>query len=589
MKSNRTAIHAIEAESPTLSNWKDINDDAFKQMKKNISVEMGWGKLIFAHTFTDQKRIASVLMDEKPDERNVAFYAPDPHVILAQAPQDIFLDPSHTFRIWLEGYKQKAIPQSGFLIRKLKYKKDLKAVNQNLLQLKMVPLKQEVIWAKRNSSLLTILVAEEIETSKIVGSVMGVDHRLAFGDQENGSSLWALAVDSFSVHPGIGEALVRSLIEHYLFCNRAYMDLSVMHDNKPAIELYKKLGFERIPVFTLKKKNIINESLYTTDIAETNLNPYAMIIIKEAKRRGIQVDIIDEEYGLFNLSFGGTQVACRESLTDLTSAVVMNNCDNKRLTWKILKQAGIQVPDQIKDGDQKQNRDFLKKHGAIVVKPARGEQGSGVFVDIRSEEAMEKAISEAYHYCDQVLLEQFVRGKDLRIVLIDYTVVAAAIRQPPVIVGDGKRTVKQLIEKLSNRRKAQTGGESTIPLDAETERCVEEGGFQLDDVLPEKKELQVRKTANLHTGGKLVDVTEQLHPLIVEAAEKTAEVLRIPVTGLDFIVDDVEKASYHFIEANERPGLANHEPQPTAERFIDLLFPGSVSAARFSAGAVTQE
>jgi hypothetical protein len=30
-----------------------------------------------------------------------------------------------------------------------------------------------------------------------------------------------------------------------------------------------------------------------------------------------------------------------------------------------------------------------------------------------------------------------------------------------------------------------------------------------------------------------------------------------------------------FIEANERPGLANHEPQPTAERFMDLLFPYS--------------
>ena len=29
----------------------------------------------------------------------------------------------------------------------------------------------------------------------------------------------------------------------------------------------------------------------------------------------------------------------------------------------------------------------------------------------------------------------------------------------------------------------------------------------------------------------------------------------------------------YVIEANERPGLANHEPQPTAERFLDMLFP----------------
>jgi D-alanine-D-alanine ligase-like ATP-grasp enzyme len=50
------------------------------------------------------------------------------------------------------------------------------------------------------------------------------------------------------------------------------------------------------------------------------------------------------------------------------------------------------------------------------------------------------------------------------------------------------------------------------------------------------------------------------------------------VTGLDFIVPDVTGSDYCFIEANERPGLANHEPQPTAQRFIDLLFPETVSS-----------
>ena len=40
-----------------------------------------------------------------------------------------------------------------------------------------------------------------------------------------------------------------------------------------------------------------------------------------------------------------------------------------------------------------------------------------------------------------------------------------------------------------------------------------------------------------------------------------------------------------LIEANERPGLANHEPQPTAERFIDLLFPLSLPAAARQASA----
>ena len=94
-------------------------------------------------------------------------------------------------------------------------------------------------------------------------------------------------------------------------------------------------------------------------------------------------------------------------------------------------------------------------------------------------------------------------------------------------------------------------------------------------MLPEGEILQVRKTANLHTGGTIHDVTEQLHPALRKAAVQAALALDIPVVGLDFLVPDVAGADYVIIEANERPGLANHEPQPTAQRFIDLLFPNT--------------
>ncbi|MFO7482060.1 MAG: N-acetylglutaminylglutamine synthetase, partial [Oceanibaculum nanhaiense] len=99
------------------------------------------------------------------------------------------------------------------------------------------------------------------------------------------------------------------------------------------------------------------------------------------------------------------------------------------------------------------------------------------------------------------------------------------------------------------------------------------GGYQLDSILPENETLLVRKTANLHTGGTIHDVTDQLHPALVDAAVKAARAIDIPVVGLDFIVPSPARPDYAIIEANERPGLANHEPQPTAERFIDLLFP----------------
>jgi D-alanine-D-alanine ligase-like ATP-grasp enzyme len=85
----------------------------------------------------------------------------------------------------------------------------------------------------------------------------------------------------------------------------------------------------------------------------------------------------------------------------------------------------------------------------------------------------------------------------------------------------------------------------------------------------------VRKTANLHTGGTLHDVTAKLSPELAAAAVEAAEALEIPVVGLDFIVQRPDRGEYVIIEANERPGLANHEPQPTAEKLIDFLFPST--------------
>ena len=97
--------------------------------------------------------------------------------------------------------------------------------------------------------------------------------------------------------------------------------------------------------------------------------------------------------------------------------------------------------------------------------------------------------------------------------------------------------------------------------------------FDYDSVLPAGQRLAVRRTANLHTGGTLEDVTSILHPVLKDAAVRAARALDIPVVGLDMLVPAADQPEYVFIEANERAGLANHQPQPTAERFIDLLFP----------------
>jgi GNAT-family acetyltransferase (TIGR03103 family) len=428
---------------------------------------------------------------------------------------------------------------------------------------------------QRNSRTLTYFVAVDSATNNVIGSVTGVDHARAFEDPENGSSLWCLAVDPQASFPGIGENLVRTLAEHFQARGRSFMDLSVMHDNVNAIALYEKLGFQRVPVFALKTKNSINEKLYVGPPPDETLNPYAMIIINEARRRGIGVEVVDAAGGYFTLSFGGRSVVCRESLSELTTAIAMSRCDDKAVTRRLMLKAGLKVPAQAVAGTPEENAAFLAEHGSIVVKPARGEQGKGITVDVTTEEEVARAVAEARNHAETVLLEQFFQGDDLRIIVIDYRVVAAAIRRPAEVTGTGEHTVAALIEAQSRRRSAATGGESKIPMDAETERCVAANGFSMDDILPEGQVLPVRKTANLHTGGTIHDVTDRLHRTLVDAAIAGAKALDIPVVGFDLLVPSVSEPEYVIIEANERPGLANHEPQPTAERFVDLLFPNT--------------
>ncbi|MGB0713839.1 MAG: N-acetylglutaminylglutamine synthetase [Gammaproteobacteria bacterium] len=567
----------------SLTNWRhEYSGQPGEAPISDATVDCGWGRLIFGQTFSDAQRLAAELQDEAPGRRDIAIYLRDPHVVISMAPQEVFLDPSHTFRLWLDRYQQARPRRSGFVIRLLNSREDALAMYDLYVRRKMVPPPPEFVWEQRGSRSITYLVAEDKTTGELLGAVTGVDHVETFQDPENGSSLWALTVDPQAQHPGIGEGLVRRLAEHFQARGRAFMDLSVMHDNEQAIGLYEKLGFLRVPVFALKRKNIHNEPLYTGEAPEAKLNPYARIIIDEARRRGIGVEVLDEEAAYFELFHGGRSVACRESLSELTTAVAMSRCDDKAVTHRVLDKAGLSVPAQLKVTDAEEAERFLESHGSVVVKPARGEQGEGISVDVRDPESLRQAIAAAKEVCDAVLLEQFARGSDLRVVVIDYKVVAAAIRKPPEITGTGQHTVRELVEKQSRRRSAATGGESTIPMDAETERCVRDAGFEMGGVLPVGETITVRKTANLHTGGTIHDVTSCLSHTLCRAAVDAAKAIHIPVTGLDFIVPSVEGREYVIIEANERPGLANHEPQPTAQRFIDLLFPHTAARARRS-------
>lgn len=544
----------------------------------NVHIHCGWGRLLIGHTFESEVQLAKSLLQEKPGERDIAMYIANPHVVLNYAPQMLFLDPSDTFRLWLNEYRQKRTSIPGVLVRRAANRRDVDAINRIYKTRQMVPLNVNHVLEQRHSKQLIYLIAEEMHNRKYLGTVMGVHHEKVFNDPDKGASLWCLAVEPDCKIDGVGEALTRYVIEYFQARGCQYIDLSVMHNNQAAKKLYKKLKFKPLNTFTIKTKSAINEKLFIGP--QPCLNPYAQIIVDEALSRGIDATVEDEDHNIFTLSLGGRQIRCFESLSEMTPAVSVILCQNKLLTHRTLFKAKLSVPAFSLYQNIEQASTFLQKHSSLVVKPIDSEQGRGISVDIKDPGTLQLAIKHAQKVSADVLLESYHEGQDLRVLVIGQEVIAAAIRQPASIVGDGINDIKTLIEKQSRRRQIATDGESCIPVDEETERCIYAAGYTWNTILKIHQHLFVRKTANLHTGGILIDVTDELHPELGEAALKAARALNIPVTGIDMIVQSAKRSNYVIIEANERPGLANHEPHPTAQRFIDLLFPTSEKILR---------
>ena len=251
----------------SMQSWREeIPPEKTRKMKKNVALDCGWGNLIFGQTFCSHEKIIELLQKERENRRDIAFYIHNHHVLLSKAPELLFLDPSDTLRLWLYNYRMPKRRSRKFRIRILKDREDARAINRIYRDCGMMESPEETIMNNQKTRVFCYYVAEDLENKKnpgrVIGSIMGIDHKKAFNDPDNGSSFWCLAVDPQVRARGMGQALVRAVAEHFLAKGREYLDLSVIHDNRKALKLYKSLGFRKIPVFAVKKKNTINKEFY---------------------------------------------------------------------------------------------------------------------------------------------------------------------------------------------------------------------------------------------------------------------------------------------------------------------------------------
>ncbi|HEY5762085.1 MAG TPA: GNAT family N-acetyltransferase, partial [Rhodocyclaceae bacterium] len=289
LAAGKNPAHRVDPLDPTrmtsLKHWGEPPEQPGSDMDQRATVECGWGRVIFGHTFASPAEIAEELRDEAPERRDIALYVRDPHVVVAMAPQHLFIDPSHTYRLDLGTLEWCTTGHELWRVRPVAGQDDT-AIDRIYRSRRMVPATGFYSDRSRFGKGVEVLVAEDHASGAILGAVTGIDHVRAFGDVDLGSSLWSLAVDPQCPHPGVGEGLVRALASGFAARGRAFMDLSVMYDKTDAIGLYEKLGFVRVPVYCVKNKNPINEWLFIGPDPAGELNVYARILIEEARRRG---------------------------------------------------------------------------------------------------------------------------------------------------------------------------------------------------------------------------------------------------------------------------------------------------------------
>ncbi|MBF9254732.1 cyanophycin synthetase [Pontibacter sp. 172403-2] len=314
--------------------------------------------------------------------------------------------------------------------------------------------------------------------------------------------------------------------------------------------------------------------------------PSTEAIVQEAVNRNIPY-IQNRQSGLIHLGYGIYQKHIQAAMTNKTSCFGVESAGDKNVTKRILEEAGIPVPRGLTVYNTRELEEAIEELGyPVVTKPLNGNQGKGASINIQNWKDATKGFAEAQRYSEAVIVEQFIKGFDYRLLVIDGKFIAAARRTPAMIVGDGKSTIRQLVNQVNKDPRRGVGHEKAlthIKIDKISRGILREKNLTLLSVLAAGEVLYLKKTANLSTGGTATDVTDLVHPYNVLMAERVAGIIGLDICGIDVMASDIAiplpETRGAVIEVNAAPGLRMHI-SPTeglarnvAEPIINMLFP----------------
>ncbi len=329
--------------------------------------------------------------------------------------------------------------------------------------------------------------------------------------------------------------------------------------------------------------------------------PSTQALIDEAVTRDIPFIRLDQA-SLVQLGQGIHQERIRATMTSQTSAIAVDLASDKSLTNQLLSSAGLPVPrSQVVRSVEGAIEAAGRVGFPVVVKPLDGNHGRGVSLDLRTDDDVRRAFQGAWDESrhGDVVVETYVAGNDYRVLVVNGHLAAVAQRVPASVVGDGRHTVRELVDIENADPRRGIGHErvlTRIRLTPAAEELLAKQGFGLDAAPPKGRRVLLAATGNMSTGGTAIDRTAEAHPDNMEIAETAARVIGLDVAGIDFVVPDiavpVREQGGAIVEVNAAPGFRMHtnpthgEPQYVAKPVIDLLFPHG-SNARIPIVAVT--
>lgn len=324
---------------------------------------------------------------------------------------------------------------------------------------------------------------------------------------------------------------------------------------------------------------------------DVRFGPSTGSIVDEAVARNIPYFRLNSG-SLVQLGHGKNQIRFRATITDQTSNIAVDIAGNKEETKRILNEQAIPVAQGMTVSTPEGLNKAIKELGfPLVFKPLNGNHGRGATINVTNITDAEIAFENARKISPKVIAERFIQGYDFRILVIDYKMVAAALRKPAHVTGDGHNTIQQLIDTENLDPRRGYGHENVlteITVDHDTEFLLKKGGYTLESI-PERGELiYLKSTANLSTGGTSVDVTDLVHPLNVFVCERIAKVIGLDICGIDIMAtnlsEPLKQTGGVVLEVNAAPGFRMHlspsegKARNVAAPVLDMLYPTGKSA-----------